>query len=536
MPGWPNVGSADDHRLLEALRQSDAHAPASLYDAYADRLADYAYTCVRDLEAAADAVHDALVTAQSSAHRLREPIRLRSWLYALTRFQCTARAAGRTPAGTFPGLEETEDPELALAASEALGELSRQEREALELTLRHGLSQSEVLAVLGLTARQLTQRLTRAREHLENSAAAVVLARVGRAHCPELSAMLDSLEGPFGALLRQKLTRHIAGCEVCGEGRRKHVAAGRLLDLIPIMYPPLSLRRRVVDTCVNPDRDQTRVLIAQRADRFDPEGFPVTAELRPQRGRRAAPERRQRRTRKGGRRRATPIVAALACAVAAAGSLAWVSGRDAGGSIRIEAMPPSAEPQFAPDGPLQEEPLPEDVESSEPAEPEETTEAAEPEPTLTVPPTTAPRPRPAAKPTPTPTKTRVTRPTTPALSLSCPGDMGDTTGDVIWVTARNSALDWTAAVSGGVSLSAGKGRLKAGATGRVTITVTEPEEAGSATIAFRSAGGNPTCKVWWRGEDRGTPPDGVPDPTSPPRPPSPSPTPTPTAPTAAEPT
>ncbi|WP_155336100.1 RNA polymerase sigma factor [Acrocarpospora corrugata] len=531
MPGWPNVGRADDHRLLEALRQADAHAPASLYDAYADRLTDYAYTGLRDLDAAADAVHDAMVTAQSSVHRLKEPVRLRAWLYALTRFQCAARAAGRTPTGPAPMLEDAEDPELALAVHEALGELSRQEREVLELTIRHGLAPAEVGAVLGLTARQTAGRLARSRDHLENVAAAVVLARIGRAHCPELSAMLDSWDGPLSALLRQKLTRHIPGCELCLEGRQKHIAAGRLLDLVPIMYAPLSLRRRVVDTCVNPDRDQTRVLITERADRFDPEGFPVTTEFKAKRGRRGKPERRRAR----GRRRALPIVLALACAVAAAGSLAWVSGQEAAGSIRIEAMPPpSAEPQLAipSDGPIQEpEPTPEPTPVEEDQEPAAT---AVPESTPAAPATVAPRPTP--KPTPKPTRTRGSRPTTPALSLSCPGDMGDTNADVIWVTARNAPITWTATVSGGATISARRGALKAGATGRVTLSVNDPDEAGSATIAFRSAGGNPTCKVWWRGEDAQTPPDGVPDPTTTPRAPSPSPSPTPTVPAAGEPT
>ncbi|MEO3857057.1 sigma-70 family RNA polymerase sigma factor [Acrocarpospora sp. B8E8] len=532
MPGWPNVGRADDHRLLEALRQADAHAPASLYDAYADRLTDYAYTCLRDLDAAADAVHDAMVTAQSSVHRLKEPIRLRAWLYALTRFQCAARSSGRTATGAAPAVEDAEDPELNLAVHEALGELSRQEREVLELTLRHGLAPAEVSAVLGLTARQAAQRLTRGVDHLENAAAAVILARVGRAHCPQVSALLDSWDGPLSALLRQKLTRHIAGCEVCAEGRRKHVAAGRLLDLVPIMYPPLSLRRRVVDTCVNPDRDQTRVLITERADRFDREGFPVTAEFRQKRGRRAAPDRRRAR----GRRKVTPIVATLACVVAAAGSLAWVSGQDAAGSIRIEAMPPpSTQPQLdlPSDGSIQDpEETPAEIPSEDP--PESSTAAPGSAPAVQPTPIAQPRP------TPTPTKSRTARPTSPALGLSCPGDIGDTTGDVIWLTARNAALSWTATVSGGATISARKGRLKAGATGRVTLTVSEPGEAGSATVAFRSVGGNPVCKVWWRGENAQTPPDGVPQQTTTPRAPSPSPTvsasPTPTVPAASEPT
>ncbi|WP_214104981.1 RNA polymerase sigma factor [Acrocarpospora catenulata] len=516
MPGWPNVGRADENRLLEALRQGDAHAPASLYDAYADRLTDYAYGQLRDLDAAADAVHDAMVTAQASANRLSEPGRLRAWLYALTRYQCVARAAGRTATGLTgpqPGLEDAEDPELAAVVVDALGELSRPEREVLELSVRHGLSGGEVSVVLGLTTRQVGARLNRARDHLENAGAAVVLARVGRAHCPAVSAMLDSYEGPVGVALRRRLSKHISGCEVCVEGKQRHVSAGRLLDLVPIMFPPLSLRRRVVDTCVNPDRGETRVLIAGRSEKFDGEGFPVTAAFPAQekRGRRAAPRRS---------RRALPVVAALACAVAAAGTLAWAAGSEEPGKIKIEAMrPPSTQPLLNPtDGPLQ------DPAEETPEEPDTVAETPESDPEPTARPQLSARPTSTvSQPRPTATKTRAPRPGAPALSLSCPGDMGDTGGDVIWVSARNAAINWTATVTGGVSVSSTKGRLKAGATGRVTVNVEDPKSSGSATIAFRSAGGNPVCRVSWRGEDPGSPPNGVPEPTPPVRTPTPTP-------------
>ncbi|MBX6383856.1 MAG: sigma-70 family RNA polymerase sigma factor, partial [Microbispora sp.] len=259
MPEWPGVGRADDHRLLEALRRgggTDARAVAALYDAYADRLSDYAYGLVRDLDAAERAVHDAFVAASRRADRLPEPARLRAWLYALTRFQCAGGAARREAgaAGPVIAVEESADPPLAALVLETLGELGGHEREALELAVRHGLTEAEAGSVLGLAARQVSARVARAREHLENAAAALVLARTGRAHCPELSALIDHgvgaawRDGPLGPALRRRLSRHIAACEVCREGRARQVSAERLLDLIPVAFPPLSLRRRVVES------------------------------------------------------------------------------------------------------------------------------------------------------------------------------------------------------------------------------------------------------------------------------------------------
>src|SRR5690349_17406083 len=94
VPGWPTVGRTDDQQLVETLRRADATAPASLYDSYAERLHDYAHSLLGDRESAAGAVHDALVTAQGHVDRLRDPGRLRAWLYALVRVRCAGAERG----------------------------------------------------------------------------------------------------------------------------------------------------------------------------------------------------------------------------------------------------------------------------------------------------------------------------------------------------------------------------------------------------------------------------------------------------------
>jgi len=127
VPGWPTVDRAGDQELVEALRRADADAPATLFDSYGERLYDYAFALAGDRDQAADSVHDALVTAYGCVARLKEPGRLRAWLYALTRLQVRARMAHRsgTPAQgvPLPEIEEPADPELAGLVRETLGEL-----------------------------------------------------------------------------------------------------------------------------------------------------------------------------------------------------------------------------------------------------------------------------------------------------------------------------------------------------------------------------------------------------------------------------
>lgn len=537
MPGWPTVDRADDHQLVDALRRADTDAPAHLYDAYAERLHDYACSLTGERDSAADAVHDALVTAQGCVGQLKETSRLRAWLYALTRFQAMARAAkGNAQEGTPPPvLDDPEDPELAELVHEALGELSRNEREVLELSIRHGLTPAEVGSVLGLTSRQATTRLGRARDHLENAAAAVVLARTGRAHCPDLSAMVDSWEGPLTPMLRRRLSGHISGCEVCTEGRHRQVSAARLLDMVPVAFPPISLRRRVVETCVNPELDQTRTMIADLGDNFDKTGFPVSAKGRKSRrgesSRRNSETSRQtgesspqtaefsRRTaeHKGTRRRPRkllPVVLLAVCGMAATGAMAMMSSEDK--PLALHVAPPATtggDPL-----PTTTEPEPElQTDETEDPTPDPTPTVTRTQPTQTFPtrraaPTTQPT-RPASN----PTTTRAQQPSA-RLAVGCPGTI-DGAGKVT-LSARNATITWSATSSSGMDVFPASGSIKSGTSIAIWVTVNDPAEPGTGTVAVSSNGGAGSCSVSWRGqlpqssEPPTDPPTSTPDPSA----------------------
>ncbi|MFG6197142.1 hypothetical protein [Nonomuraea sp. JJY05] len=477
MPGWPSVDRAEDHELVEALRRADTDAPAKLYDCYGERLHDYAASFAQDL--AADAVHDALVTAQGCVHRLKEPARMRAWLYALTRFQVRARMARRTPVDgvPLPELEAQEDPELADLVHETLGELGRNKREVLELSLRHGLTPAEAGAVLGLTSRQAAGRLARARDQLENAAAAVVLARTGRAHCPDLSAMLDGCEYPLTPLLRRRLSGHISGCEVCTEGRHRQVSAAKLLDLVPLAFPPISLRRRVIDTCVNPEHDQTRTLITDRGDSFDRTGFPTAVEHR---SRRRRP------------RRLAPVLLAGACVLAATGAMVVINGREASTGAPLRSAPSPSSPAV-PSDPAEESPTPDPV-----LEEDEPTPAHTPTPSRTPSARATPVERPSARHAAGPTPTR-RRPVPPArLRTSCPKAIDGAAK--IGLGARNAAVSWVATASQGLDVFPASGSIKAGGSVAIWVTIVDPSAAGRGRVAFTSNGGSASCSLSWDGD------------------------------------
>ena len=89
------VGAVDDAGIVTALRARDPAGLAAAYDEYADRLVAYCAGMLQDRDAAADAVHDTFVIAFERADQLRDPAKLRSWLYAIARNECLRTLRGR---------------------------------------------------------------------------------------------------------------------------------------------------------------------------------------------------------------------------------------------------------------------------------------------------------------------------------------------------------------------------------------------------------------------------------------------------------
>src|ERR1700709_2367602 len=79
------VGGLDDAPLARAAAAGDRSAFAAIYDRYADRLHDFCIGLLRDRDAAADCVQDAFCTAATKLPQLRDPDKLRPWLYSIAR-------------------------------------------------------------------------------------------------------------------------------------------------------------------------------------------------------------------------------------------------------------------------------------------------------------------------------------------------------------------------------------------------------------------------------------------------------------------
>jgi RNA polymerase sigma factor (sigma-70 family) len=147
---WDVAGHSErDEELARASVAGDKRAFAAIYDRYADRLHDFCVGMLADRDGAADCVQDTFCIAATRLPQLRDPDKLRPWLYSIARNEALRRIRERrreTPSEELP--DTTSDDagpdtlaartELADLIADAAGGLSDRDRSVLELAFRHG--------------------------------------------------------------------------------------------------------------------------------------------------------------------------------------------------------------------------------------------------------------------------------------------------------------------------------------------------------------------------------------------------------------
>ena len=329
---------ATDADLVHAHLAGDRAVLAAIYDRYAASLYDTAAALLRDPHEAADAVQDTFVAASQHLGQLRDPTRLRAWLFAIVRHEVERRGrrrqrtvptaeVGDVPAGSQPDPgAELERSELAALVRAAAAGLDPRDQLVLELSARQGLEGADLAAALGVTAAQSYSLVFRMRERVSRSLGALVVARTGRRDCPELAGILTGWDGQFSVLIRKRVARHVEDCSICERTKARAGLPG-LLSVAPAFALPVALRERVLGAVEAAPPVQLAV---------DGEGFPLAGG----RARGAAPR----------WSRASWLVAAAIVAVGvlvAAGIVALAGGNDptqveVGGSAEVPVAAPAS--------------------------------------------------------------------------------------------------------------------------------------------------------------------------------------------------
>jgi RNA polymerase sigma factor (sigma-70 family) len=302
-----------DGEVGAAIAEGDPGGLAEAYDRYASALYTYCRWMLREPADAADAVQDTFVIAASELAGLRDPHRLRPWLYAVARNECLRRtggAAAREAAvlDTVPEVTgawadvsgEDERAELGALLRSAVRGLGAGEQDLIQLRWQHGLDVAEIAAILGVSRNRAHALLSHARDQLETALGVLLVARTGGEACAALSTLLEDAEGQLTVPMKNRIDRHIRRCRVCAERRRRELAPALLLGLAPLAWLPVAamparMRARVLRLANSntPGAVAYRANVARRTAPFRNHGFPKPIDppgrqWRPSRQRQAA--------------------------------------------------------------------------------------------------------------------------------------------------------------------------------------------------------------------------------------------------------
>jgi len=285
-----------DREVVAAIVAGDPDGIAQAYDRYAMPLYSYCRSLLREPADAADAVQDTFLIATVKLGGLRDPGKLRSWLYAVARNECyrklrsaevtsaldeaadmpAATGGHASTSGSADVASAVEQAELRQLVRDAIGGLNPGDRDVIELGLVQGLDGDELADALGVSRNHAHALQSRARSQLERSLGALVVARTGRDACTALDAILAGWDGQMTVLMRKRISRHIDQCQTCGERKRRELRPALFAGALPLVALVPGFREQVLKMCA----DQTaaglahRASVAARAGQFGPAGFP----------------------------------------------------------------------------------------------------------------------------------------------------------------------------------------------------------------------------------------------------------------------
>ena len=247
----------NDAALVGLALTNPQQGVAAIYDRYGTSLFNYCYSILRSQADAGDALQESFVTVMGKLSQLRDPEKLRPWLYAIARNQCFKQHRQRTrerPEDPFETGEEqtvaasTAEPvgptELVALVWEATAGLSDVDRSVLELNIRHELDGEELAESLGVPGPKCSVILHRAKDRLKTAVGALIVSKVGADACDDLAGIVAGHE--FSPLVRKRVARHITGCGVCEETERRHRPEA-YLAAAPLLPVPASLHKSVLD-------------------------------------------------------------------------------------------------------------------------------------------------------------------------------------------------------------------------------------------------------------------------------------------------
>ncbi|MFC9429223.1 hypothetical protein [Streptomyces sp. NPDC056987] len=229
-------------RALRRAPRAVAQRPPARYEPYLDGLFTYCLSVLCDHDAATEVLGDVLAISERQYGRCPSGAgERRAWLYALARWACLRKltAERRTPAhaparppaqaplpapAVAPETAERRRRELALLAWPEAAGTTPEQREVLELAVRHGLGPDDVAAVLSKEPAATRELLASAACEVERTRAALAVVDTGG--CPSVARLTGDHHVLLSAALRRELVRHVDDCPRCRRAAERAEAAG----------------------------------------------------------------------------------------------------------------------------------------------------------------------------------------------------------------------------------------------------------------------------------------------------------------------
>lgn len=235
--------------LGERVRQGDAAAFETLYHEYASGIYDFLVRLVHDRAAAEDLTQATFIKAFEHRSTLRDPEKVRCWLWATAHNQGLNHLARQRKSDPLDeqfdlatlarGPEETvEAKDAAELVWLAAASLEPRQYTVLDLTVRRDLSTAEVAEALGVPVGHAAVLVNRAKEALGHAVRYLLVAR-RREKCPQLAALVPAGVRALTPEQRSAVDHHMRRCERCRELGDQLTAPAELLGaLILLPLPP----------------------------------------------------------------------------------------------------------------------------------------------------------------------------------------------------------------------------------------------------------------------------------------------------------
>ncbi|WP_269857808.1 BACON domain-containing protein [Streptomyces sp. RPT161] len=271
------------HRAVPRVGRRVPSPAPSPYEPYLDGLFTYCLSVLCERDTAVAALGDTLAVAERYRGRLRDPELRRPWLYAIARWACLRRLAEGRPAVGSPETSQQAAQErrrelAALAWPEAAG-TSPEQREAIELAVRHQLSEREIAMVTGMDREIARALLSRAACEIERTRTALAVVELGS--CPAVARLAGDTQVLLGTALRRELVRHVDECPACRLTAEQAVAAGPWPGTAtPSVLSVLEAPRQAAHSAMQHSLRAMRAGGHRPVPHFDRRGFPVDSKDR----------------------------------------------------------------------------------------------------------------------------------------------------------------------------------------------------------------------------------------------------------------